>query len=1504
VFWVLGTPLILLVGVASALQIPYVQTKVVQRLGEMLTKTTGFITTVDYVSINWFDKIAVEGISVKDLQDSSMFKADEAVIDFTISNITSTYEIVIDEIVLFNADFKMFRNPESARFNIQEYIQTIVAHYKKEGASTRSFVIRTVKLFSTTYTLWDASKPVNENYFDINHFTINNVKSQVDNLTILKDTITMDIKSLSGFNIQNKTEIHSITGLLSIHPSRLKLTELQAAIGKSYISDEIIFNFDGYQSLSDFVPNVNIKTTLKSCVIASEELSLFVPAFSGYSEVFTLSGSVNGKIGDLKIKDLDLALGNQSLIKGDFILNGLPELNDFYFDATISKSRILISDLKDYVPENVYQRISKLNDLFFFGSLNGNIHDFLARGNFESDLGQIDCDLNLKIPRKDSKEIISYKGNLELTDFDIGEFFQDNILQKVSLKGSIDGRGVTLSTAAFKLDGVISEIGINGYNYSDIVTNANFAKEFFDGNIRISDPNLRFNATGSIDLREKKNEIKIHGRIDTLFFEPVGLLPSDLFLRTEFDVNVTGLQVDSLQGRIITKNTMLINPEGQLNLDSLNLFSQRNSAFRLLKVNASDFSVDLQGDFNYTSALRDITALVKEFQLSFKNQSDSLSQYYRFKSEQISKNDYYVDYFINLKDINPLLQFLVPEISVSKNSQIQGRFSSGFTSIFSLSTSIDTVNYQKSSFFDNEIDLSASKISDSTQILAMLYVYSKNQLINELTRTKDMTLDCVWSNNEMDFNATIAHENNLNYADIFGTVNFLKDSTTIHIKPSDILALNENWRIDNDNLIASSGREISVKDLRFFNKNQSIELNGDISEKADKMLTVIIDSVRMENINPLINRNLTGIINGGVRLSDLYHHPLIDSRVEILSMRINDFLVGNIQGRSEWIPQSELFEIDFKVDREEKDIIDVTGLFEPFESENSLNLKAKFSEANLKIIEPFIETIFSNISGTISGEFSITGTPLFPYINGAGIVNDGSLMVNYLNTNYNLAGDIAFTESKIRFQNIQVTDIDNNNAFLSGEFTHNRFRNFSLNLSGNLDNFQVLNTTSKDNDLFYGNAKVTGKVSFNGPLSKLKISANARTNRGTRLFIPLGDTESIEARDYITFVNFSSGEIDSIQGEEKTVNLKGLLLDFDLEITPDAYAEMIFDIQSGDIIRGRGNGKIKLQIDTQGDFAMIGDYEFISGGYNFTLYNIINKEFSILPGSSISWAGDPYRGILDLQASYMQQTSLGPLMDTTVYNHSPESNRRYPTEVLLNLAGPLLSPNIAFDIKVTSYPDIITLDNGQSFSLSSMVSSFENRIASDEQEMKRQVFSLLILRRFSEQEGLLSGSNYIVNSVSEFLSNQLSYWITQLDENLDIDVDLGQLDQEGFNAFQLRLSYTFLEGRLRVTRDGGFTDAENKADFASIAGDWTVEYSLTPEGKFRVKMFNRTNTNQALTTFNQTSNFTAGVSLIHTQSFNEVRDIFNASRKRRLKEIESRDPADTSARKNEDDPLN
>jgi len=102
----------------------------------------------------------------------------------------------------------------------------------------------------------------------------------------------------------------------------------------------------------------------------------------------------------------------------------------------------------------------------------------------------------------------------------------------------------------------------------------------------------------------------------------------------------------------------------------------------------------------------------------------------------------------------------------------------------------------------------------------------------------------------------------------------------------------------------------------------------------------------------------------------------------------------------------------------------------------------------------------------------------------------------------------------------------------------------------------------------------------------------------------------------------------------------------------------------------------------------------------------------------------------------------------------------------------------------------------------------------DEQELKKQVFSLIMLRRFSPPDAFATGGNSsLYSSVSELLSNQLSYWLTQVDQNLEVNFDLGNFDQEAFNTFQLRLSYSFLNGRLRVTRDGAFNNQYNRSEY-------------------------------------------------------------------------------------------
>ena len=438
--------------------------------------------------------------------------------------------------------------------------------------------------------------------------------------------------------------------------------------------------------------------------------------------------------------------------------------------------------------------------------------------------------------------------------------------------------------------------------------------------------------------------------------------------------------------------------------------------------------------------------------------------------------------------------------------------------------------------------------------------------------------------------------------------------------------------------------------------------------------------------------------------------------------------------------------------------------------------------------------------------------------------------------------------------------------------------------------FMVLNTTSKDNDLFYGTGIATGTVRFTGPLEDITIKAQAKTERGTRFYIPIGGTQTTEFEDFITFVDFSD-TISVNQGQtEDGVKITGLNLEFDLDITEDAYSEIIFDITSGDIIRGRGNGNLSLKIDTEGEFTMLGAYEFAEGGYNFTMYNIVNKEFSINPRSKITWTGDPYAGIMDIDATYKVTTSLSPLVDSAYWD-LPDVKRIYPVEVGLGLTGPLLTPDISFDIIIDDYPK----SNAE---FDTQIKGFLNTIAVDQQELNRQVFSLLILRNFSYPNSF-SSSGTIGSSVSEFVSNQLSYWISQVDDNLTIDMDLSSLDEDALKAFQLRVSYEFMDGKLIVTRDGGFTDPNNETSVESIAGDWTLEYLLSNDGRLRIKLFNKTNYNQLNSTTGSDNQalISGGFSLIYTTSFNSFGDLF---KRKKPKKDKNEEETSTSALKPED----
>jgi hypothetical protein len=722
-------------------------------------------------------------------------------------------------------------------------------------------------------------------------------------------------------------------------------------------------------------------------------------------------------------------------------------------------------------------------------------------------------------------------------------------------------------------------------------------------------------------------------------------------------------------------------------------------------------------------------------------------------------------------------------------------------------------------------------------------------------------------------------------------IDFLKDSVKIKILPTRIRALDKEWTVDQNNYILNNGKEWSIHGLIIKNVDESVLLDGAISAQSDRQLMLKVNNLNLNILDAISSEKFSGIVNGEVKIRDVYTNPFLQNDVSISALTVNNFLIGDLNGKNNWNRNEQQFDIDFTIDRLDKRTVSLIGFYNP-KKESPLFVKASLAKTNLKIIEPFLRGIFSEIDGTLSGEYLITGDFSKPLVNGDGVIEDGQIMIDYLRTLYTFSGKLGMNSTQIIFDDIELADAFKNKSKLRGFLTHKNYSKFRIVLNAEFSNFQLLNTSAKDNSLFYGQAYATGDLNILGPLENMKISATARSDKKTRILIPMNSTQSAEKKEFISFVNLSeeSKEKNAISKKAKS-QPTGITMDLNLDITPDAYTEIIFNAKSGDIIRGYGRGDIRLQLDTKGEFTMFGLYEFERGYYNFTLYDVINKEFTINKGSRISWTGDPYTGQLALNASYKQLASLSPILSLNeAQQNSPQMRRKYPVEVLLKLEGPMLGPQINFDIVANDLPNSVPMDGDAPVQLKMSFQQFKAKL--DEQELQKQVFSLIILKRFSSLDAFTASGADLTRSVSELLSNQLSYWLTQVDENLEIDFDLPSFDQEAFNTFQLRLSYSFFGGRLRVTRDGTFGNQYARSEVSNLLGDWTVDYLLTPDGKFKVKMFNRTNINQLTSSLGSQSTISAGVSLAHTQNFNNWLDLITRTRERKRRETKAEEQKD------------
>lgn len=1464
----------MLTGIAISLQTPYVQNKLVDKATEYLSKTLNFPIKIERVNISWFDKIKLEDLRVYDQKKGKMIHVGESEIDFKITSLLKA-KVEVEEVTLENGSVSLIRYKDG-NLNINDFIDALSALGSPTQDSTppKPFTIPSVKVRNMKFNYEDTQEPHIPD-FDHYHFGFDSIFADVSNLLVVNDTFQINVKDLRTYETNTYLRVHDIDVLYTFSKNNMEFENLSAHIGDSYVKNYLNFHYKDIDDLSEFNEKVIVSGNLKNSKVSMQDLALFAPSLKPYHDKVTITGDFKGKVTNWGVRNLALEFGKNSLLKGNLKFNGLPDIQETFMELNFVNSKVEAKDMKQYLDPNSYAVIAKLGTISGSGKFVGFPYDFVANGKFETNLGKFVSDINLKT-NENSRPSSYYKGSLKTMDFNFGKLIgYSDIFGLLDMDGKIEGRGFSLEEANLKLDAKIKRIGINNYDYKNIITNARLSKRLFNGELSINDSNLVFNANGKVDLNKGKDIFNIQAHIEKANLKPLNLSDIETLVKTDVNFDFKGIHIDSVVGEASLSNTYLLyNGNKEVFLDLLRVRSLKFEGQRTFNLMSDLATIDAHGNFEFSRLAEDIQTLYKEYKLNAKNNSQEIANYYNSKKHNHS-NKYEIDFFVNLKDINSILSIYVPNLYLSKDINLSGDFTSGYTTILNINTKVDTVYYNESEFIQNNFELSASKISDSTSVLGMIYLNSEEQKLKSFSTTENFYFEGDWYNNTIDFRTKISQKNSSNKASLIGNLNFLHDKELLTLRESEISLLGKIWNITDDNKILFGHNEISFEDFVLSNNLQSLTLEGTVSDKENKKANLKINNFQIETINPLLSSvKFKGLLNGNIEIYDLYKDLNMEGDLILDDFYVDGFLIGDVRGTSEYDNTSKTLGVEIGVERLDNKIIDIKGSIIANETgkDEKLELMAYLDNANLDILNPILGGALTEMEGEVTGKFKIGGTVKEVTVIGEGDVKKGKFKVPYLGTTYYFEDNIYMDENLIGFKKLKLKDTENNIAILDGGFYHDHFRNFVVEIKAKMKEFKVLNTVEKDNNLFYGNAVVSGDLEILGSFSNLDIVANAKSNKGTRIYIPLNSNASYEKQSYINFV--SSKEKDK-KSTKDSVDLSGIKLEFNLEITPDAYAEIIFDKRAGDIIRGNGQGNIKMNIDTRGDFNMYGTYKIIKGAYNFTLAGLINKEFNILPNSSITWTGDPYSGNLDIKATYSQYVSLAPLLDSTK-KVQPENRRKYPVDVLLGLEGELLAPHITLDIDIVRFPGPIAEE----------VTGFESKIKLNKQELERQVFSLLILASL-QPENSFSGIASTGNNLSELLSNQLSNWLSQVDENLQIDINLNSLDKDALNTFQLRMTYTLLDGRLRISRDGSFQNVQStqQANFTNIAGEWTVEYLLNKDGKFRFKLYNKANQNMLLSsTGNNANNSTAGFSILHTQSFDKLKDLFNFKKKKPVSE--------------------
>jgi len=1317
----------------------------------------------------------------------------------------------------------------------------------------RNYMNDTTKLFGLNFT----------------NIELRDINADLRRFQVLNDTVSFDISSISfydksGFSLQDMN-CHASIGKTFIHVDNAEMITQNSEIQ----AEKLHFDFIDYNDFAtgNYSQKVNMNLSFRESVINLLDLSYFVTWFQSWPGNIYLSGQIKGKISNLKGRNIDLRYGNLTSFSGNFDFVGLPDIRETFMFFDIHSLATDLNRLNNMTLPgearatiNIPEKLVQFGQITYRGNFTGFVNDFVTYGKFATDLGRISSDISLK---PDSVENISFRGKLKTDDFDLGKLMNySEILGLISMNGMFSGIITPGGEVDANMDGAISALEFNDYNYQNIDISGRLSKNTFNGLFRVEDPNLRMQFQGKIDNSGSVLVFDFTSEISRARLYPLNLTTTDpaYTLSCLLQANFTGRTIDEYNGSIKLLHSLFQKQDKQVQINNLVLESIHNEESNRLVLTSGFVDAEISGDYEFTELTGSAAFLFQHFFPEFSKRLKLPEG----KDIQTGRNRF--SYKVTFKDTYPVTEFFLPQLEIDRNALINGTFDPS-TLVATLSGHFPGIRYHQNLWTDLNINLFTN------DTLVRLVATSNDFITGKQLNLQKINLAALAANDSLRFDINWNNRGEkTNTGSISGLAKYITADTGFY--PGIIVSLFPGKLVINDTLWNINPASVRIDtslveftDIRISHEDQYFLLDGKISEIPDDVLNMQFNRFDLKHFNQVSSMYgllLDGTLEGEASLSDIYKNPLFLANLNIIELKINDELLGETSLNTRWINSEKKIHLEAESKRGTLKTVEVSGDYTP--GDKTINFEIGMDKLRMNIIQPYISSQISDITGIASGKLEMDGTINQPVLNGSLSVQKASFKINYLQTTYSFSDAVSIRDNEISFHNLDIFDMDGKKAVLNGTCTSTYLRNFVVDLSLEAKDFCFLNTREKDNETYYGTAIASGVLNLKGTRKALKLNISAVSRKNTQLFIPLYSEKSITENTLIEFVS-ADNQVLSFKTEPSTGQIPiGLDMVFDMEMTPDAEVQIIFDPKVGDILRGNGSGSIKLLINEEGDFQMLGDYRFDSGDYLFTLQNIINKKLQLQRGGTITWNGEPTDAIIDIRAIYATKASPYILVP-----EGPEYlKKRLPVECHMVMTGNLMNPAISFEI------DMPTAEEE--------TKNFVNNAINTDEELTKQFLSLLVINNFSSTQAgagssIMSGSTgagMAGVTTSELLSNQLSNWLSQISSDFDIGVNYRPGDEISTNQVEVALSTQILDDRVTIHTNVDVSGANNQGtaqgtNTTSIAGEFDLEVKLTDDGKLRVKAFNHSNDDRLY----KTSPYTQGVGFVYGEDFNTFLDLRN-----------------------------